>query len=80
MAERALKITIASTLAVFSIEKEGEIETTFCPGLLSHPSPFNCSIRARSGVHEGVVRGLEERLVAQGDGMGDAEELKGVKW
>ncbi|EOA83066.1 uncharacterized protein SETTUDRAFT_155669 [Exserohilum turcica Et28A] len=72
MAERALKITIASTLAVFSIEKEGEMETTFCPGLLSHPSPFKCSIRARSGVHEEVVRG--------GDGSGDAEELEGVRW
>ncbi|KAJ6192352.1 O-methylsterigmatocystin oxidoreductase [Bipolaris maydis] len=62
MAERALKVTIANTLVVFR--------------LLSHPSPFKCSIRARSGVNEVVVRGLKERVMGTGGRQGPRAETR----
>lgn len=70
-------MTIASALAVFNIEKIGDQEVRFCPGVLSHPDPFKCIIKPRSGVHEEVVREVKERL---GYGKSDAEELRGVRW
>ncbi|USP76716.1 hypothetical protein yc1106_03990 [Curvularia clavata] len=78
MADRALGVTIAMTLAVFSVEREGENEVRFSPGVLSHPGPFRCRIKPRSGMHEEVVRVVKEKVASEK--RGDAEELRGVRW
>ncbi|KAJ7629458.1 cytochrome P450 [Mycena polygramma] len=62
-AESSAWIAIASMLAVFDIKKSvdesGRIEEptlAFTSSIVSHPEPFSCSIKPRSGVHAERVR------------------------
>ncbi|KAF5019368.1 hypothetical protein F66182_8618 [Fusarium sp. NRRL 66182] len=63
LADNAMYLTIAQTLAVFSISKdeaEAAEEIRFTPGIVSHPAPFNAVIKPRSEHHEKLVRALEQ--------------------
>lgn len=79
MADHALFVTIARTLAVFGVDKVGETEVRFLPGTLSHPVPFRCSIKARSQEHERLVREEAASVLCEGE-RGDAEDLAKVRW
>ncbi|KAJ4005762.1 hypothetical protein NW752_011090 [Fusarium irregulare] len=63
LADNALFLNIAQSLAVFNITKEkGDTrEAFFTPGIVSHPSPFKASITPRSAHHERMIRSLEQK-------------------
>ncbi|KAF2813396.1 putative cytochrome P450 oxidoreductase OrdA-like protein [Mytilinidion resinicola] len=66
LAENALFLNIAQTLAVFnigkSVENGKEVEPAikFEPGVVSHPAPFENSIKPRSSRHEQLIRSIEQ--------------------
>jgi cytochrome P450 len=83
VADNALFITIAQSLAVFYISKvvEGgqtiEPEVKFEPGAINHPMPYRCSIRPKSQAHEDLIRAAEVQYPWE---ESDAAELRNVKW
>lgn len=83
VADNAVFITIAQTLAVFTIEKaieNGKVvepEMKFEPGLLSHPVPYRVLIKPRSKVHEELIKAAELEYPWE---ESDAKELENVKW
>jgi cytochrome P450 len=83
VADNALFITIAQSLAVFKIEKPVENgktvepEVKFEPGTISHPMPFRTSIKPRSERHRELIKKAEEEYPWEED---DAKELEGIKW
>lgn len=66
LADNALFINVAQSLAVFDIRKpvvDGkEVDPTvkMTPGIVSHPEPFDTSIKPRSAHHERLIRSLEQ--------------------
>ncbi|KAF3046783.1 hypothetical protein E8E11_009201 [Didymella keratinophila] len=84
VADNALFITIAQTLAVFNIEKPvdevtGEIvepEIKFEPGAVSHPLPYKASITPRSEKHAARIRAAEQEYPWE---ESDAKELESIK-
>jgi cytochrome P450 len=66
VADNALFIMIAQSLAVFDVKKAEENGRTiepviaFEPGVLSHPVPYRASICPRSKEHEDLIRRAEE--------------------
>ena len=85
VADNALFITIAQTLAVFDVtkpidEKTGEViepEVQFQPGAVSHPLPFKTAIKPRSEKHAELVRAAEKDYPWE---KSDAEELEGIRY
>jgi cytochrome P450 len=84
VADNALFITIAQTLAVFDISKatDGngntiEPEVKFEAGAISHPLPSQCSIMPKSKAHEDLIRTAEKMYPWE---ESDAKELEGIKW
>ena len=85
VADNALFITIAQTLAVFDVtkpidEKTGEViepEVQFQPGAVSHPLPFKTAIKPRSEKHAELVRAAEKVYPWE---KSDAEELESVRY
>lgn len=83
VADNALFITIAQTLAVFTIGKlveNGKVvepEIKFEPGMVSHPVPYRISIKPRSKVHEELIKAAEQEYPWE---ESDAKELENVKW
>ncbi|KAM0289149.1 hypothetical protein ACHAO9_006369 [Fusarium lateritium] len=64
LAENALFLNIAQSLAVFNIskdEKEPDTELRFTSGVISHPEPFKAVITPRSANHEKFIRSLEQK-------------------
>ncbi|KAF4439928.1 hypothetical protein F53441_12429 [Fusarium austroafricanum] len=64
LAENALFLNIAQSLAVFSISKDGkqvEPELRFTPGVVSHPERFKAVIKPRSALTETLIRSLEQK-------------------
>ncbi|KAH7192845.1 cytochrome P450 [Fusarium flagelliforme] len=63
LADNALFLNMAQSLAVFNITKnKGDTkEVSFTPGIVSHPSPFQASITPRSAHHERLIRSLEQK-------------------
>jgi hypothetical protein len=66
LADASVWLTVARSLAVFDISKPrdaagNEIEPAvkFSAGILSHPEPFQASIKARSPKHEDLIRRVE---------------------
>lgn len=66
LAESTVWLTIARSLAVFEIGKgldstgsEIEPRVSFTAGLLSHPEPFQATIKPRSPHHEALIRDVE---------------------
>ncbi|KAF2731693.1 cytochrome P450 [Polyplosphaeria fusca] len=84
VADNAVFITIAQTLAVFNIEKPvDENGTTVEPrvefesGTLSRPLPFRASIEPRSKIHEQLIKAAENDYPWE---PSDAKELETAKW
>ena len=83
VADNALFITIAQSLAVFDITKPTEDGKTiepkveFEPGILSHPLPYRCSIKPKSKAHEDLIRAAELEYPWE---ESNAAELESVEW
>jgi cytochrome P450 len=83
VADNALFITIAQSLAVFEVKNQVEngkvIETEieFEPGMISHPIPYRTSIKPRSKMHEALIRKSEVEFPWE---ESDAKGLEGMKW
>ncbi|RMZ66262.1 O-methylsterigmatocystin oxidoreductase [Pyrenophora seminiperda CCB06] len=84
VADNALFVTIAQTLAVFNVDKfvdaNGlvvEPEIRFEPGTLSHPVPYQCSIKPRSAAHEELIKAAEHMYPWE---ESHAKELESVTW
>lgn len=83
LADSALYLTIAQTLAVFevskSVEADEELEPNvkFLPGVISHPAPFRTSIKPRSPKHEALIRSFEQIYPWQ---ESDADVLESVTY
>ncbi|KAF2024274.1 cytochrome P450 [Setomelanomma holmii] len=83
VADNALFITIAQSLAVFKIEKlkeNGKVvepEAKFEPGVVSHPVPYRTSIMPRSAEHEKRIRKAEQEFPWE---ESDAKYLETLKW
>lgn len=63
LADNALFLNIAQSLAVFNISRDKEDtaeEVHFTPGIVSHPCPFQASITPRSAHHEKLIGSLEQ--------------------
>ncbi|KAI8315325.1 Multifunctional cytochrome P450 monooxygenase [Colletotrichum sp. SAR11_59] len=79
LAENSLFLNFAQSLAVFNIEspivhgKVVEPEAEFNPGVISHPAPFDVSIKPKSPHHEKLIRSIEDRFPWQ---ESDAEDLR----
>ena len=79
MAENALFITIAQTLAVFNVEKlveNGnivELEAKFELGPISQPKPYIVSVKPRSKEHEELIKKAEQEFLWE---ESDAKELE----
>jgi hypothetical protein len=79
LADQALFLNISQTLAVFSIGKriidgkEISPKMKFTAGVISHPKPFEASIKPRSSHHEALIRSIEQTYPWQ---KGDGEALK----
>jgi cytochrome P450 len=78
-----LYITIAQILAVFKISKpvkngrESTPEVVFLPGVISHPAPYEVTIKPRSPQHESLVRGVEQIYPWE---ESDAKTLESVQY
>jgi cytochrome P450 len=84
VADNALFITIAQTLSVFNINKFVDVsgkpeepEVRFEAGLISHPVPYRCAIKPRSGAHEQLIRKSGQEHPWE---ESDAEKLENIKW
>jgi hypothetical protein len=66
LADNALFLNVAQSLAVFNISKavehgkEIEPVVKFEPGVVSHPAPYKTKITPRSTNHENLVRSLKK--------------------
>ncbi|KEY72256.1 hypothetical protein S7711_00255, partial [Stachybotrys chartarum IBT 7711] len=66
LADNALYLNIAQTLAVFDISKplengkEVEPLVRFEPGVVCHPAPFKATIKPRSSSHDQLIRSILE--------------------
>ncbi|GJD03177.1 cytochrome P450 [Colletotrichum higginsianum] len=66
LADNSIFLNVAQTLAVYSLTKpvrDGRVvepRIKFTSGVVSHPEPFEISIKPRSARHEGLIRAIEE--------------------
>lgn len=63
LADNALYLNIAQSLAVFDITRGDQVaqpEIRFTPGVVSHPEPFKATIKPRSSHHEKLIRSIEQ--------------------
>ncbi|EUC35841.1 hypothetical protein COCCADRAFT_2996 [Bipolaris zeicola 26-R-13] len=84
VADHALFVTIAQTLAVFnvspSIDAEGRVkrsEVKFEPGTISRPVPFSCRITPRSNAHITLIQEAGQRFAYE---ESDAAKLENITW
>ncbi|KAF2136512.1 uncharacterized protein K452DRAFT_322394 [Aplosporella prunicola CBS 121167] len=83
VADNALFITIAQSLAVFNISKpveNGKVvepQVKFEPGALSHPAPYRAVIKPRSAAHEELIQAVEKDFPFD---ESDAKTLENVAW
>jgi cytochrome P450 len=80
LADANLYLSIARTLAVYNIAKpicdgkEVDIQPVYLAGnIVSHPEPFDVSIKPRSMGHEELIRSVEEQYPWE---KSHAEELR----
>jgi hypothetical protein len=65
LADSSIYLTVAQSLAVFAISKtvengkEIEPVVQFSPGIISHPAPYQTSVKPRSPEHEALIRAVE---------------------
>ncbi|UQC87728.1 cytochrome P450 CYP2 subfamily, partial [Colletotrichum lupini] len=66
LADNSIFLNIAQSLAVYDFAKpivDGKVvepEVRFTTGVISHPQPFEISIKPRSAKHETLIRSIEE--------------------
>ncbi|KAK1454817.1 cytochrome P450 [Colletotrichum melonis] len=66
LADNSIFLNIAQLLAVYNFAKpivDGKVvepEVRFTTGVISHPQPFEISIKPRSAKHETLIRSIEE--------------------
>lgn len=85
LAENALFITIAQTLAVFNITKavdpiagkEIEPDVEFEPGVISRPAPYECRIEPRSEEHVVLIKAAGLKYPWE---ESNAKELEALEW
>ncbi|KAK1983937.1 cytochrome P450 [Colletotrichum cereale] len=81
LAENSIYLNVAQAVAVYNISKpvrDGRVvepEVKFLPGVVSHPAPFDVSIKPRSPQHEKLIRAIEETHPWQ---KSDAEKLERI--
>lgn len=65
IADSNVFLTIAQVLSTFNISKpvvdgkEKDIPLEFLPGIISHPAPFDVTIKPRSEKHGELIKSLE---------------------
>ena len=83
LADANVFLTVVQSLAVFDISKPVEdgkvkdITAEFLPGVISHPAPFNVSIRPRSAAHLELIRTLEQKYPWE---KSNADDLGNVQY
>ncbi|KAI0128219.1 putative cytochrome P450 oxidoreductase OrdA-like protein [Hypoxylon sp. NC0597] len=83
LADNALYLSIAQSLAVFNITKvvengrEVEPIVKLEPGVISHPAPYKNVIKPRSPHHERLIRSIEETYPWQ---ESDSKTLAGISY
>lgn len=79
VADNALFITIAQSLAVFDVRPiPGQLpEVKFETGIVSHPVPYKTSIKPRSQAHRELIERAERQYPWE---KSNADELKDIKW
>ncbi|KAF2014331.1 cytochrome P450 [Aaosphaeria arxii CBS 175.79] len=78
VADNALFITIAQSLAVFDIKPDGALpKVAFESGAISHPVPYRTSIKPRSELHRALI---EKSLKKYPWEESDSKELLDIKW
>jgi cytochrome P450 len=76
VADNALFITIAQSLAVFNVKPTEVVpEVKFEPGVVSHPLPYECRVEPRSEKHRALIERSEEKYPWE---ESDAEELERI--
>lgn len=81
IADANIFLIIAQVLSAFSISKpmvdgkEQDIPPEFTAGVLSHPAPYDVTIKPRSNKHRELVKSLEQTYPWQ---KSHAEFLKGL--
>lgn len=78
LANADIYLTIAQAVASLSIKnpvkngKEIPVKAEFLPGVISHPAPFEVTVKPRSKGHEELIREIERVAPEE---KSDAEEL-----
>jgi len=66
LADNTVYLSVAQSLAVFSItkavenDKEVDVKPAFQAGVISHPVPWKCDIFPRTPAHEELIRSVEK--------------------
>ncbi|KAL2871204.1 cytochrome P450 [Aspergillus lucknowensis] len=77
LADSTIFLSIAQSLAVFDVRKDGEnsARAEFLPGVISHPVPFKLKITPRSKAHEELIRAVEIEHPWEESHAGDIEGI-----
>ncbi|KAF9887204.1 hypothetical protein FE257_010458 [Aspergillus nanangensis] len=59
IADANVWLTIAQSLATFTISKVEDCEPEFLPGVISHPAPFEMNLKLRNSKHGDYLRAVE---------------------
>jgi hypothetical protein len=82
LADAAIYLNVAQCLAVFNISKEIgngkkiEPRVEFQPGVISHPMPYEVTIKPRSSAHEDLIRSVETDYPWERSHAADLENIK----
>lgn len=82
LADNTVYLSVAQSLTVFNISKATQegveiINPKFEPGVISHPAPFQCEIKARSPVQEALILSVEQEHPWK---QSDAAELEKIRY
>lgn len=82
LADNTVFLTVAQSLTVFDISKATRdgveiIIPHFEPGVISHPAPFQCEVKARGPAQEALVLSVEREHPWE---ESDAAELEKIRY
>ncbi|KAJ5762459.1 uncharacterized protein N7511_005841 [Penicillium nucicola] len=80
LADRTVFLSVAQSLAVFDISRptQGGAEVTtphFEPGVISHPTPFQCDIKPRTPELEALILSVEQDHPWEESGAADLQKV-----
>jgi cytochrome P450 len=80
LADKTVFLSVAQSLAVFDINKPRQdgVEVTtprFDPGVISHPAPFQCEIKARTPELEALILSVEQDHPWEESGAADLQKV-----